>query len=177
MKRKLQRALSGVFRLTPLRTRPSPVVTNRKDQSMSVVTYAEPNYVNRAFVDPNDPFFSTKQWGPQKINAAAACGVTAGNATSVVAVVDTGVSSTDPEFGGKMLIGTNCVAPGGVTDDDNGHGTHVAGIAAAIGDNGIGIAGIAWAASILPIKVLDVSGSGTRADVACGIEFGSNFAA
>jgi len=156
---------------------PSLVDTIRKAQAMSGVTYAEPNYVYRAFVDPNDPFFSTKQWGPQKINAPAAWGVTAGNANSVVAVVDTGVSSTDPEFSGKMLIGTNCVAPGGVTDDDNGHGTHVAGIAAAIGDNGIGIAGIAWAASILPIKVLDVSGSGTSADVACGIEFGANFAA
>src|SRR5437016_2385631 len=76
-----------------------------------------------------------------------------------------------------MLIGTNCVAPGGVTDDDNGHGTHVAGIAAAIGDNGIGIAGIAWAASILPIKVLDASGSGTNANVACGIQAGADFAA
>src|SRR5438552_11010710 len=155
----------------------SIVETIRKAQTISGVKYAEPNYVYRAFVDPNDPFFSTKQWGPQKINAPAAWGVTAGNANSVVAVVDTGVSSTDPEFSGKMLIGTNCVAPGGVTDDDNGHGTHVAGIAAAIGDNGIGIAGIAWAARILPIKVLDASGSGTSADVACGIEFGANFAA
>src|SRR5437867_4053196 len=155
----------------------SIVETIRKAQTISGVKYAEPNYVYRAFVDPNDPFFSTKQWGPQKINAPAAWGVTAGNANSVVAVVDTGVSSTDPEFGGKMLIGTNCVAPGGVTDDDNGHGTHVAGIAAAIGDNGIGIAGIAWAARILPIKVLDASGPGTSADVACGIEFGANFAA
>src|SRR5436309_9622876 len=155
----------------------SIVGTIRKAQTISGVKYAEPNYVYRAFRVPNDPFFSSKQWGPQKINAPGAWDVPTGSANSVVAVVDSGVSSTNPEFSGKLLTGTNCVSPGGITDDDNGHGTHVAGIAAAIGDNGIGIAGIAWAASILPIKVLDASGSGTNANVACGIQAGANFAA
>ena len=155
----------------------SIVGTIRKAQTISGVKYAEPNYVYRAFRIPNDPFFSSKQWGPQKINAPGAWDVPTGSANSVVAVVDSGVSSTNPEFSGKLLTGTNCVSPGGITDDDNGHGTHVAGIAAAIGDNGIGIAGIAWAASILPIKVLDASGSGTNANVACGIQAGADFAA
>src|SRR5436309_12245197 len=155
----------------------SIVGTIRKAQTISGVKYAEPNYVYRAFRVPNDPFFSSKQWGPQKINAPGAWDVPTGSANSVVAVVDSGVSSTNPEFSGKLLTGTNCVSPGGITDDDNGHGTHVAGIAAAIGDNGIGIAGIAWAASILPIKVLDASGSGTNANVACGIQAGADFAA
>src|SRR5205809_4721987 len=149
----------------------------RKLQGLSSVKYAEPNYVYRLLFTPNDPFFATKQWGPQRINAPAAWDTTTGNANSVVAVVDSGVSSIHPEFSGKLLTGTNCVTTGGSTDDDNGHGTHVAGIAAAIGDNGIGIAGIAWAASILPIKVLDASGSGTNANVACGIQAGADFAA
>src|SRR2546430_9893776 len=160
-----------------LRQPTSIVDTIRKLQGMAGVRYAEPNYVYQPFLTPLDPFFSSKQWGPQKINAPAAWDVTTGNPNSVVAVVDTGVDSTHPEFSGKLLTGTNCVSPGGVTDDDNGHGTHVAGIAAAIGDNGTGIAGIAWAASILPIKVLDASGSGTNADVACGIQAGADFAA
>ncbi len=155
----------------------SVVETIRKAQTVSGVKYAEPNYVYRAFLVPNDPFFSTKQWGPQKINAPAAWDVTTGNANSVVAVVDTGVSSTNPEFSGKILTGTNCLAPGLFSfEDDNGHGTHVAGIAAAVGNDGNGIAGIAWAASILPIKVLDASGSGTSASVSCGIQTGANFA-
>lgn len=154
----------------------SIVETIRKTQTISGVKYAEPNYVYRAFLVPNDPFFSTKQWGPQKINAQSAWDVTTGNANSVVAVVDTGVSSTNPEFSGKILTGTNCLSSGGVTDDDNGHGTHVAGIAAAIGNNGNGIAGVAWAANILPIKVLNASGSGTSDTVACGIQAGANFA-
>jgi thermitase len=154
----------------------SVVETIRKAQVISGVKYAEPNYMYRAFLVPNDLFFSTKQWGPQKINAPAAWDKTTGAANAAVAVVDTGVAGTNPEFSGKLLTGTNCVVPGGVTEDDNGHGTHVAGIAAAIGNDGNGIAGIAWAASILPIKVLDATGSGTSATVACGIQFGANFA-
>ncbi len=154
----------------------SVVETIRRVQAMSGTKYAEPNYIYRASIVPNDPFFASKQWGPQKINALAAWDVTTGNANSVVAVIDSGVSSTHPEFSGKILIGTNCTTDPGGTEDNNGHGTHVAGIAAAIGNNGIGIAGIAWAASILPIKVLDSTGSGTTTTIACGINFGASFA-
>src|SRR2546427_1565990 len=75
----------------------SIVETIRKAQTISGVKYAEPNYVYQAFLLPNDPFY-TKQWGPQKINAPAAWDMTTGNANSVVAVVDTGVSSTNPEI-------------------------------------------------------------------------------
>ncbi len=152
----------------------SIVETIRRVQAMSGVKYAEPNYIYHLFVIPNDPFFASKQWGPQKINAPAAWDVTTGNANSVVAVVDSGVSSTHPEFSGKILAGTNCTTEPG--EDNNGHGTHVTGIAAAIGNNGIGIAGIAWAASILPIKSCTSSGGCAIADVSCGIIFGANFA-
>src|SRR5207247_4990948 len=120
----------------------------------------------------NDPFSSSKQWGPQKINAPAAWDLTTGNPNSVVAVVDTGVDSTHPDLSGNILAGINCTGEAGTP---NGHGTHVAGIAAAIGNNGIGIAGIAWAAGILPIKVCTISGC-VISDIACGILFGANFA-
>ncbi len=153
----------------------SIVDTIRVLQGISSVKYAEPNYVTHLLLIPNDPFFATKQWGPQRINAPAAWDITTGNANSVVAVVDSGVSSTHPEFSGKLLTGTNCVS-GGSTDDDNGHGTHVAGIAAAIGNNGAGIAGISWGSSVLPIKSANSAGVLTTVTETCGIDFGATFA-
>ena len=155
-----------------LRQPTSIVDTIRKLQGMAGVRYAEPNYVYQPFLTPLDPFFSSKQWGPQKINAPAAWDLTTGNPNSVVAVVDTGVDSTHPDLSGNILAGINCTGEAGTP---NGHGTHVAGIAAAIGNNGIGIAGIAWAAGILPIKVCTISGC-VISDIACGILFGANFA-
>src|SRR3989442_93987 len=135
-----------------LRQPTSIVDTIRKLQGMAGVRYAEPNYIYQPFLTPNDPFFSSKQWGPQMINAPAAWDITTGSPNAVIAVVDTGVDSTHPDFSGKILPGTNCT-PGDPAAVSGPHGTHVAGIAAAIGNNGIGIAGISWAASILPIKV------------------------
>src|SRR2546428_6628726 len=126
--------------------RPTSIVdTVQKLQGMAGVKYAEPNYVYQPFLTtPNDPFFSSKQWGPQKINAPAAWDITTGSPNAIVAVVDTGVESTHPDFSGKILPGTNCT--GDPATVSGPHGTHVAGIAAAIGNNGIGIAGISWAA-------------------------------
>src|SRR2546428_11224716 len=135
---------------------PSIVDPIRKLQGMAGVRYAEPNYIYQPFLTPNDPFFSSKQWGPQTIDAPAAWDITAGSPNAVVAVVDTGVDSTHPDFSGKVLAGTNCTTESATVIGQ--HGTHVAGIAAAIGNNGTGIAGISWAASILPIKVCTVSG-------------------
>jgi thermitase len=169
------KTFEAVLVTLPLGT--SLVDTIRRVQSASGVQYAEPNYIYRAFRIPNDPFFLMKQWGPQEINTPSAWDVTTGSSTSVVAIIDTGVSASHPDFGSKILTGTNCVTPAGSTDDDNGHGTHVAGIAAAIGDNSIGIAGISWLSSILPIKVLDASGAGSAFDIACGLNFAARFAA
>jgi len=151
----------------------SIVDTIRKLQGMAGVRYAEPNYVYQLFLTPDDPFFSSKQWGPQRINAPAAWDITAGSPNTVVAVVDSGIDGTHPDFSGKVLAGTNCTTD---TLPPPSHGTHVAGIAAAIGNNGTGIAGINWTAGILPIKVCNASGSCTNSDISCGVVFGVNFA-
>jgi subtilisin family serine protease len=126
-----------------------------------------------------------KQWGLDQINAEAAWGASTGKG-SVVAVVDTGVDFDQPDLAGQLLPGatfTGCadVRPCGEGDfrgpdgKNNGdeHGTHVAGIVAAAADNGIGIAGVAPGAKVLPVKVLE-AGSGSSEDIADGIRWAAD---
>jgi serine protease len=86
----------------------------------------------------------------------------------VVAVVDTGVDVSHPDLAGRLVPGVDLV-DGGEPDDGNGHGTHVAGIAVAVAGNGIGTAGAAPSAKVMPVRVLDDAGSGSAAVIAHGI--------
>lgn len=118
---------------------------------------------------PDDPLFETYQWNLRQIGAPEAWELTTGSASVTIAVLDTGVSRTHPDLSGKLLPGFDFVNNDEAPDDDHGNGTHVAGIAAAIGNNGTGVAGIAWQARILPVKVLDSAARGDPALVAQGI--------
>ncbi|MDP9403402.1 MAG: S8 family serine peptidase [Actinomycetota bacterium] len=113
-----------------------------------------------------------EQWALATIGAPAAWGAGTG-AGITIAVVDTGVDfgHKDLNAGGKLLPGRNILDPSKSAQDDNGHGTHVAGIAAAATGNHEGIAGTAPNALILPVKVLGSNGSGNAADVAAGIRW------
>ena len=97
----------------------------------------------------------------------------ASGAGTVVAVVDTGVDLDHREFQGRIVGGYDFVGNDSVADDGNGHGTHVAGIIAAAND-GRGVTGAAYSASIMPIRVLDDSGSGSTTDVVAGIRFAAD---
>src|SRR5205807_10347455 len=90
-----------------------------------------------------------------------------------IGIVDTGVFSQHEDFAGKTITGTSCIGGcnGGSFQDDEGHGTHVSGIAAADKDNGRGIAGVAPGASLVVAKVLKGDGSGASADVEAGIRW------
>lgn len=118
---------------------------------------------------PNDPLFETYQWNLRQIGAPEAWDITTGSASVTIAVLDTGVSQTHPDLSARLLPGFDFVNNDATPDDDHGNGTHVAGIAAAIGNNGIGVAGIAWQARILPVKVLDSAARGDPALVAQGV--------
>ncbi|MEY2447287.1 MAG: thermitase [Acidimicrobiaceae bacterium] len=134
---------------------------------------------------PNDPAFGL-QWNLRMIGAPAAWQVATG-AGSTIAIVDTGVDLNHSDLEGKIIGHVNCIgagAPGGACkdgstagQDDNGHGTHVAGIAAAATDNQTGVAGTAPDASILAVKVLDSTGSGSADDVAAGIRYAADHGA
>ena len=130
----------------------------------------------------NDPL-SGKQWGPAQVRAEQAWPTSTGSG-AVIAVVDSGVDLGHPDLKAKLLSGatfldcgkTSCgnggwlSGPSDRKDTASTHGTHVAGIAAASTGNGVGIAGVARDAKILPVKVLDEEG-GSFEDIAAGIRF------
>ncbi|WP_407690003.1 S8 family peptidase [Risungbinella massiliensis] len=138
------------------------------------VEYVEPNYYFHATWIPNDPYFGTQQWGPQKIQAPAAWDITRSSSSVKIAIVDTGVQSNHPDLSGKVINGYDFVDNDTIAQDGNGHGTHCAGIAAVLTNNGVGISGVAPDAQILAVRVLDNNGSGTLLDVADGIIFSAD---
>src|SRR4051794_11664813 len=122
-----------------------------------------------------DPLRS-QQWGLDLIHADPAH-VTSTGAGATVAVVDTGIDAAHPDLAGRILPGYDFVDGDSTPQDGNGHGTHVSGIVAADADNGIGVDSVAPGASILPVRVLDNSGSGSDATVAQGIDWATDHGA
>ena len=124
----------------------------------------------------NDPSFGN-QWGLKKIGAEAAWTRTTG-AKVRIGIVDTGVDLTHEDLAGKIVASSSCVGSGGDpakckgdAQDDQGHGTHVSGIAAAFKDNAKGIAGVAPDAELVVAKVLGAQGTGEGSDVTAGIKW------
>ncbi len=139
------------------------------------IEFAEPDYVASADFVPNDPYYTGgNQWHHAKIQSPQAWDITQGTTNIVVAVLDTGVDASHPDLAGKVLAGYNYIANTSNFTDDHGHGTAVAGTAAATGNNGVGVAGVAIKNCILPVKVLDSTGNGSYSAIANGITFAAN---
>jgi len=134
----------------------------------SCCRYVEPNRKVKADFVPNDPSWS-KQWGPQKIQADFAWNTTKGDSSVLVAVIDTGIDYTHPDLAPNYVaLGRDWVNDDEDPLDDAGHGTHCAGIIAAVLNNGVGIAGLAQV-KIMAEKVLDSEGYGYESDCASAI--------
>ena len=139
------------------------------------IDYAHPNHIYRTTLAPDDPYYESRQYCHQRMDSQGAWDVTTGSPGVVVAIVDTGVNGTHQEFSGRMVAGydyiNNRPLMGTEDSDGAGHGTHVAGIVAATGNNGIGVAGLDWQCGIMPVKVLSDEGYGSDVGVAQGIQF------
>ena len=149
------------------------------------VEYAEPNYYAHASLVPNDPGLAL-QWhmfnaGTGGIDMDEAWDYETG-AGVVVGILDTGVAYEDfgiyaqaPDLANTAFVaGWDFVNNDARANDDEAHGTHVAGTVAQSTNNGVGVAGVAFDATLMPVKVLDENGDGTYSDVAAGICFATD---
>jgi serine protease len=180
-------ALADETRVEIVRIKPSLggrlkaiVATLRGDER---VEYVEPHFRVRALFAPDDPMYRD-QWHLRRVGAEAAWSGSIGRGVTV-AVVDTGIACESFEGFAKAtdLVQTRCV-PGfnfvtgkGHANDDHGHGTHVAGTIAQSTHNGLGAAGLAFGARLMPVKVLSADGWGTTSAVADGIRWAAQHGA
>lgn len=150
------------------------------------VEYVEPNYrmslpEGAAFLPANQPVAEANinfpgAYGPKTTQALQAHAKTTGQG-QVIAIVDTGVDLKHPDLAKRMVAGTNTADARATANDDQGHGTNVAGIAAADNNPQAGIVGMAPGAKIMPVKVLGADGSGSDAGVAEGIRWAADHGA
>jgi subtilisin family serine protease len=147
-------------------------------QQSALVEYVEPNYKRVALAPradgPNDTFYQAgDQWWLEAISAdrAFAEGVLPVGQDVVIAILDSGILLTHEDLQTNLVAGKDFVVFNGTANDDDGHGTHVGGIAGATTNNNLGMAGTAGNANVklMPIKVLDDVGSGYDSDIAQGI--------
>ena len=161
------------------------------------IAYAEPDHIAHTTANPNDPLFSPYQWNffdqGQLSNGVVSNygvnGVTAWNTSTgagvVVAVVDTGIAYENygafaqaPDLGGATFVSPyNFVANTTHANDDNGHGTHVAGTIRQSTNNSVGVAGLAYNCTLMPVKVLNSAGSGSLTAIANGIRWAADHGA
>jgi len=161
------------------------------------VAYAEPDFIQQASQEktPDDPFYAADyglvdQPDDHDIDAPAAWSTRTG--CGKIAILDTGIDTDHPDLKKNLFkssdkpnnnkdddkngyvddtYGFDTIAGKGSGEDDNGHGTHVAGIVAAHGNNSEGIAGVCWSANLIAVRFMNSRGKGSTSDAIAGIEY------
>lgn len=131
------------------------------------IKFAEPDRVMGAAMIPNDPYYGIA-WQLPKIGAPTAWDSSTGQ-NVVIAILDTGVNGSHPDLSGKLVPGWNFYDNNADTSDVEGHGTAVAGAAAAWTNNGIGVAAVAGGALIMPVRIADATANATASMIAQGL--------
>ena len=121
------------------------------------IKLAELDYISAPTLIPNDPYYSLYQWHLPKIGASSAWDITQGEGITI-AILDSGIDSTHPDLVNNLVPGWNFFDNNSDTRDFIGHGTFVAGTAAATTTNSIGVASISGKAKIMPLRITDING-------------------
>lgn len=149
------------------------------------IKYVGPNNYLEMQKSPNDTFYSsivpeiTRQWSHRNMDSEKAWDFTTGNSKIRVGVIDSGVSN-HPDLNQNLSAGydfanmINNTTPGVLRDDNNGHGTHIAGIIGAVGNNSLGICGVNWKVSIVPMQIKTNEGYTSSAACVRAINYARN---
>ncbi len=137
----------------------------RVDEDVEVFTLAKSDKFNRVKPQPLQQI----PWGIDRIDAEKVWGITTGDPIKV-AIIDTGIDLNHPDLKDNIKEGMNTINPRKTYNDDNGHGTHVAGIVAAL-DNTIGVVGVGPKIDLYIVKSLNAAGSGYLSDIIEGLEW------
>ena len=180
---------AGLDRFYILETAPDADILAMLDElgALSSVENAWPDYQRHALTTPNDSYYS-QQWAHHNtgqahsypygsyvgttdcdIDTDQAWDISTGSTGVTIAILDTGIDLDHPDLSAKIVSGYDFANNDSNADDDEGHGTACAGIAAAISNNNQGVTGVDWNARLMPVKVLDDEGSGWDSDIISGI--------
>lgn len=140
------------------------------------IAFAESEEIVEPDYTPDDPYYG-KQWHLPKIGGPSAWDATTGRADIIIAILDTGVDPTHPDLSGLLVPGWNFYDNNSDTRDVYGHGTTVAGSAAAMGNNGVGVASVSWQCRIMPIRISSTTGGATLSAMASGVTFAADHGA
>ncbi|MBI2853966.1 MAG: S8 family serine peptidase [Chloroflexi bacterium] len=152
--------------------RSSAATKARAYRTEAGVKFAELDYTATAIFDPSDTYYGN-QWGMDQIQMPQAWDITQGSPAVKIAILDTGIDQDHPDLAAKIVANQNYTSSSTV-DDLYGHGSHVAGIAAAITNNSTGVAGVGFDSSLMNVKVLDDSGSGYYSWISSGITWAAD---
>ncbi|HEC16867.1 MAG TPA: PASTA domain-containing protein [Sedimenticola sp.] len=165
----------GIYQIrlsTPLKSPEALGTLLKKLRQDPLVTRAQPNGIGSGSavtpLIPGDPEYGRQQAVLELIRAPEAWNISKGGGVTI-AIVDTGIDLDHPDLAGKVSAGWDYVGNDNDPDDEHGHGTHVAGIAAALTDNLAGVAGVGWNSRLLAIRALNHNNIGTNSAVSDAI--------
>jgi subtilisin family serine protease len=142
------------------------------------VEFAELDQILKpADITPNDPWFANWEGHLRRIQAPTAWSTTVGSSNVVIAILDTGVDSNHEDLAANIVPGWNSYNNNSTTTDVSGHGTAVAGTAAAVSNNGVGVASVCWSCRLMPIRVSDLTGYATYSSIASGLTWAADHGA
>jgi thermitase len=173
----------NIYRIHSFDTVRNMVEKEEQFRSLEPVTFIQLNYIRYPDITPNDTYWNDK-WDLRIMDADQAWDVETGDNTQVIAIIDTGIDRDHPDLAAKVINGQDFITPAGdgfggetpgdgadnngdgMADQNVGHGTHCAGIAAAISNNGVGTTGVAWDTKLIPLRIFPTDGdSGASEDV------------